>query len=166
MVIFVVFIADIASMPLCPTTPLTAVGPSFDGPRGWSRFIQWVAEARSHRVLCIVVCIWMLNGYDLILTLLSYELGLLHEQNPLARHLLELGTPSILLYKLGLVLIGSYPLLKFRRARIAELGALVILITYASLAVRWSICYDFYALAFPNDLSLAGMDQSVGVLPQ
>ncbi len=116
-------------------------------PRRTTRFVRWVAEARSHRVICLVVGIWILNGFDLMFTILSHQQGMLHEQNPLARHMLQYGTASVALFKIGLVLIGSYPLLRFRRARITELAALLILTSYAFLSIHWSMCYEQYSLS-------------------
>ena len=39
------------------------------------------------------------------------------------------------------------PLVKFRTARITEWGTLVVLLSYAALAVRWSDCYEAYHVA-------------------
>lgn len=127
-------------------------------PHWWTRLIDWVAEARSHRVLCIVAGIWLLNGFDLAFTILAYQQGLLDEQNPVARHVLEQGELPVMLYKVGLVLIGSYPLLRFRTARIAELGAIVVLVTYAFLAFRWSLCVELYSLTASGHMSLAEIE--------
>jgi len=77
---------------------------------------------------------------------------------------LQLGVPSIVLFKIGLVLIGSYPLLRFRRARVTELGTLVILVAYAMLAVHWSECYELYTLAATNDVQYAGVVEMIGPL--
>lgn len=132
----------------------------------WSvRFASWVAAARAHRVICLVLGIWLLNGFDLAFTLLSHRHGLLQEQNPIARLILGTnrvgwldGTSSIVLFKIALVLIGSYPLLRFRRLRLAELAAYLVLAVYVFLAVRWSTCFDLYAAALPGDIGLAGLE--------
>lgn len=113
----------------------------------WNRYVSWVVAARSHRVMCMILGIWLINGFDLVFTILSHEQGVLVEQNPLARKMLELSVASLVLYKIGLVLIGSYPLVKFRTARITEWGTLVVLLCYATLAVRWSDCYEAYSVA-------------------
>jgi hypothetical protein len=131
----------------------------------WGHLVAWVAEARSHRVFCLVCGIWLLNAFDLLLTLLSYEQGVLHEQNPLARQMLQNGVPSIALYKVGLVLIGTYPLLKFRTARIAELASIVVLLAYAALSLRWSSCYELYVAAFSGGADIAELGLSSGVTP-
>lgn len=127
--------------------------------RGWSiRAVSWISEARSHRVICLVCGIWLLNFFDLAFTLLSHQQGVLQEQNPLARQMLQNGAASIALYKVGLVLIGTYPLLKFRTARIAEMASMVVLLAYATLSIRWSACYDLYVAAFSGDMSVADLD--------
>jgi hypothetical protein len=113
---------------------------------GLDRLALVLVESRSHRVICLVAGIWLLNGFDLALTLIAHHQGILQEQNPLASEMLERGTGWVTLYKVGLVLLGSAPLLYFRRARIAELGALVVLLAYATLAMHWSACYQMYTL--------------------
>lgn len=117
-------------------------------PGDWrDRAVSWMIESRSHRVICIMLGIWMLNGFDLAFTVLAHQQGFLQEANPLARQMLHNGIASIVLYKVGLVLIGSYPLLKFRQACITELGALVVLMSYMFLAFHWSLCYELYAVS-------------------
>lgn len=148
---------------LQPTSSTTLLGPEATKPSGWSRFCHWAAAARSHRVICLVAGIWMLNGFDLAFTLLSHQHGLLDEQNPFARSMLERGELPVLLFKVGMVLIGSYPLLRFRHVRITELGALVVLFAYALLAFRWSACFELYSASLSNPISLAELE-ATGVL--
>lgn len=141
-------------MSLCTSTVLPDTLPPVA--RTWSvRFCGWVAESRSHRVVCLVLGIWLLNAFDLTLTILAHSQGVLDEENPLARMLLGMGTPSIVLFKIGLVLIGTYPLLRFRSIRITEMGTLVILFAYALLAIHWQECYELYTLTMSSDLHMA-----------
>ncbi len=132
----------------------------------WCRCVSWVVKARAHRVVCLVLGIWLINGFDLILTLLSHEQGVLVEQNPFARHMLEQGVLSLILYKTGMVFIGSYPLLKFRTARITEWGTLVILLSYATLAIRWSDCYEAYHLALSAPPHMVELNAEAVHVPQ
>lgn len=111
--------------------------------------------ARSRRVILLVLAIWLINAFDLVLTVLAHGQGLLTEENPLARALLDMGTPSLVLFKVGLVLIGSYPLLRFRMARITEMGSVVILVAYTFLAVHWNECYNLYTLTATNNVHIA-----------
>jgi hypothetical protein len=144
------------------------VDPPVDG-RRWSTDLgRWIAESRAHRVICLLFGIWLFNAFDLVFTVMSHQHGLLHEENPLARVMLDLGTPSVVLFKIGLVLIGTYPFLRFRRERIAELGAYTILAAYAILAVHWSLCFEWYTVTFIHELNVANVANApacVGVAP-
>ena len=158
---------DSLSMTWLPTmSPLGALEPERH-PRGWmGHFIGWVAAARAHRVILLVMSIWLLNAFDLTLTILAHQQGVLHEENPVARGMLTQGTLPIMLYKVGLVLVGSYPLLRFRAVRITELAALVVLVVYAMLAVRWSVCYELYTLAHSADVNPTEIEAISGILSQ
>ena len=109
------------------------------------RLLVWITDTRSHRVVCLVAALWVLSAFDLFLTIMASQQGLLHELNPVAAKLLADGDTFLVLYKFGLLALASYPLLKFRRERIVELGALLVLVVYAMLAVHWQACYDVYA---------------------
>jgi|CXWL01.1.fsa_nt_gi hypothetical protein len=132
--------------------------------RSWhARLLHWAADARAHRVICLVMAVWLLNGFDLTFTILANEQGLLQEQNPLARKFLADGPASMILFKVGLVLIGSYPLLRYRRARITEMATLVILIAYGLLAVHWSECYKLYTLTSGGPVNIAEITPSTSL---
>ncbi len=133
--------------------------PEFRAHHPWTRrLVHWAVSARSHRIICLVLGIWLFNAFDLAFTVLSHQQGMLHEENPLARFMLERGIASIVLFKTGLVLIGSYPLLRFRTTRIAELAAYLIFAAYVLLAIRWSVCYELYAFTAPGDTNLADIE--------
>ena len=147
-------------------SPPAMAGRDVLAPRAWhARLMDWAVEARSHRVILLVMGIWMLNGFDLAFTVIAYQQGMLHEENPLARHMLRNGMPSIVLFKIGLVLIGSYPLLRFRTARITELGSMVILVAYAMLAMHWSECLDLYATTVGHGVNIKDLAQLNGFVP-
>ncbi len=151
---FVSVASDTARMSLVQQSMFDALCTRSQPPTLWQRLADWIVNARSHRVICIVAGIWILNGFDLALTIMSNEHGMIHEENPIARQVLLMGTPSIALYKIGLVLIGSYPLLRFRSARITEMASMIVLLVYAGLAVRWSTCYEWYYVAFSGSTEL------------
>ncbi len=123
-----------------------------------TQIMHWAVDARSHRVICLVLGVWLLNGFDLTFTILSHQQGVLHEENPLARHMLQYGTTPMILFKTGLVLVGSYPLLRFRTARITEMAAFLVLVAYVLLAIRWSTCYELYTLTAPSAADLVGIE--------
>jgi len=132
--------------------------------RAWlERVAEWMVDSRSHRVICLVAGIWLLNAFDLALTIYANQQGLLHEQNPLARELLRTGPYPLALFKIGLVFLGSYPLLRYRAARITELGAFVVLIAYATVAVHWSSCYQMYCLTTSHNFTMAEINAVGGL---
>jgi hypothetical protein len=142
--------------------PPQARQPSFLDYPALACLSDWMACSRTHRVICLVAGIWLTNAFDLLLTLLSAKDGLLVELNPIADHMLQQGTVPVVLYKIGLVLIGTYPFLRFRHTRIAELGALTCLCFYAVLAVHWNACYEVFALADTNNLSWQEYQRLIG----
>lgn len=149
--------ADSCGVGSTPTILYQGGVPGITPERPWTaRFVAWIVAARSHRVICLVLGIWVFNAFDLALTILAHQQGVLQEENPLALHLLRQGPASIILFKIGLVLVGSYPLLRFRTARIAEMAACLILIAYAMLAVHWSTCYELYAHNITHQINMAG----------
>ncbi len=91
--------------------------------------------------------LWLINGFDLVLTLLAHEQGILDEQNPIARHLLPMGMPFLVAFKLGLVVTGSIIFIRYRQHRLSEMTAALLLIIYAGVAVRWHLCYQLYSLS-------------------
>jgi len=136
-------------------------------PRRRPTFQSWIrraACARPRRVICLVAGIWLLNGFDLVLTVLAHQQGVLYEGNPIANYLLAFGVTALVLYKIGLVLIGSYPLLRYRTARVTELGTIVILVSYAFLAVHWSECYKLYTLSSNADVRVVEVVELIGLL--
>ena len=164
MITLVAAVVDIAGVPWLDIFPAPdAIGPYSTDRHWWARCTTWLAESRSHRVICLVVAIWLLNAFDLTLTVLAHQQGVLHEGNPVAASLLEHGPLSLGLFKIGLVLIGSYPLLRYRRTRITELGALVVLVAYATLAIHWSTCYELYTLSASYEFSIAEVDRISGI---
>ena len=117
------------------------------------------AHARPHRVICLLTAIWMFNAYDLTMTLWAYGHGVLFEGNPIAQQMLEWGVASLILYKVGLILIGSYPLLKLRHALTTEVSALIILLAYLALAVQWSeYCRLAEIAILPSQAATAWLD--------
>ena len=109
-----------------------------------------------------MIGIWLFNAFDLAFTILAHQQGLLHEENPLARYMLRYGNGSVVLFKMGFVLIGSYPLLRFRSARITELATFLILIAYALLAVHWAECYELYSFTATSSIAMIDIAGAAG----
>jgi hypothetical protein len=123
------------------------------------RAFYWLVGARSHRVICILVGLWVINIFDLVLTTLAYRQGLLHELNPIARKLLPLGPVVLAVFKAFLVGGSSVVLVRYRSRLIAEITAAAALVVYAAVAVRWRICYELYSLSATGTLTKSELDQ-------
>ena len=123
--------------------------------RAW----RWVVKARSHRVLCLLAGLWVINLFDLILTLISYQQGLLQEANPVAAFILARGPKAVCFYKAVLVFGGSAILIHYRRRLVAEFTAAALLVVYALVAVQWKWCYELYELMHTNNISSSELTQ-------
>lgn len=96
---------------------------------------------RPRRVMLLLAAVWVLNAFDLCFTIIESSGRFFRELNPMAAQLLD--TPvALATYKVSLVFMGSFILLKYRRRRISELGCWFLLFTYSYLWVRWAEYYD------------------------
>ncbi len=118
--------------------------------QGWSAVLtlrgQPPATLRAGRVALLVSIIWVLNLFDLALTVMAHQQGLLVECNPLAVIILPYGTEAICLFKIGMVAFGTCVLLYQRNSALAETLAWMVVCVYAAVAVQWTLCYDFYEM--------------------
>lgn len=113
-----------------------------------NRFVR----ARPHRVVCLLAGLWLINAFDVLLTVLAYRQGMLDESNPIARRILLLNPYAILVYKLALVSFATAVLLKYRRRLLAELAATGMLFIYTLVAIQWRLCYELYLLTHRGDI--------------
>lgn len=111
---------------------------------------KWITSTRSRRVICLLLCVWIINGFDLVLTVLAQRTGMLHEENPIARAVLAHGEGAIFAFKVLLVVGASTVLLRCRRHRCSELAVLLVALTYSIVAVQWKLCYDMYELTLTH----------------
>lgn len=118
----------------------------------FARAWNWGVASRSHRVLCFLAGLWIINIFDLVLTLMADRQGLLHEANPLAAFVLARGPGAVCFYKAVLVAGGSAILIRYRRRLLAEFTAASLLVIYAMVAVRWKWCYQLYELTNTNNI--------------
>lgn len=91
-----------------------------------------------------MAALWIMNGFDLTLTLHAHEQGLLTEENPLAQAALTLGPTAVSTFKIGLVGFGSLILLVHRRRRLVEYLAWVAVVAYLAVSIRWLLCSAHY----------------------
>lgn len=108
----------------------------------WQAFVAIAGQFdRSRRVMLLLAAVWVLNAFDLCFTIIESNGRFFRELNPMAAQLLD--TPvALATYKVSLVFMGSFILLKHRRRRISELGCWFLLCTYSYLWVRWAEYYD------------------------
>jgi hypothetical protein len=107
-------------------------------------------SGRPRRVLAVLLAVWMLNAYDLWMTLEADRHGLLVELNPVAATILPGGTTAIILYKLSLVTLGSTLLVACRRHRASEYGAWTTLLVYGLLTTHWFECWVWYSITLES----------------
>ncbi len=62
---------------------LPPMEPTRRRPLRW--FAAWATASRSHRVICVLAGLWLINLFDLMLTVLAHTQGVLDESNPVAR---------------------------------------------------------------------------------
>ena len=110
--------------------------------------MHWLREARrsaaacrARRVVLLLLCLWMLNVFDLILTILANRVGQFEELNPLARRLLD-SPAALAAYKFALLTFTSAVFLIFRRHWLTEVGCWCLAAVYAVLAVVWLEYYQ------------------------
>ena len=92
-----------------------------------------ILATRGRRVGLALVFLWVLNIFDLVVTILAARAGGFQEANPLARKLLA-SPPHLVTYKLLLLTSASTIFLVYRRHRISEIGV-------------WGTCMVYLALA-------------------
>lgn len=122
--------------------------------RSWiGRLFDWASSSRSHRVICLLVGVWLVSAFDLLLTVTAHEQGLLHESNPIAARILPHGAAAIAAYKLVLLTLPSIVLLTHRNQVLTEIAAAGVLVIYVIVAVQWRLCYELYTVTSAGHLS-------------
>jgi hypothetical protein len=102
------------------------------------------ARRRGRRICLLVAAIWIMNAFDLSMTLHAHGHGLLAETNPIARYLLVLGPFALIMFKILLAGFGGCVLLWSRHHALAEYMTWLAVAVNLSVVVRWMSCYEFY----------------------
>jgi len=97
-----------------------------------------ILATRSRRVYASLVLLWVLNVFDLVVTLLRVEAGSFQEGNPIARTLLN-SPATLVAWKLGLLTAATIIFLAYRKSRIAEIGCWGSCAVYLALAHLWQV---------------------------
>ena len=143
--------------PMAPTLISQAVGLQARTPAQLA--LAWMGAARARRVIVLLVGVWILNAFDLALTIHAHADGMLHEGNPIARAVLPYGPAAVFLFKAGIVTAASYVLYRYRHRWCSELASAFGLFAYAGVAIQWKLCYEMYDIALSPGASCADLAQ-------
>jgi len=134
-----------------PTIPIPGANGGDEQPISrWHGVAAWVQEARqcaaacrARRVVLLLLCLWLLNIFDLVFTILGSRLEHFEELNPLARHLLD-HPAALTAFKLALLSFTSVVFVIFRRHWLTEFGCWCLATVYTVLAAVWLSYYHGY----------------------
>lgn len=114
----------------CPTAETPAIPAAHAPVRG-----RWPATDR--RLAWLLLAAWIINLFDLGLTMFAWRQNLMVELNPLAARVLPHGTTAIVAYKLGLLIIGTATLWYCRRHWATEPAVWIYVILCIALSFWW-----------------------------
>ncbi len=120
------------------------------------------ANRRGRRICLLVTAIWIMNAFDLFMTLHAHGHGLLTETNPIARYLLVQGPFALIVFKILFAGFGGCVLLCNRHHVLAEYMAWLAVAVNLSVAVRWMSCYEFYEVTVNNGVFPSGVIPAFG----
>ncbi|MCH8969279.1 MAG: hypothetical protein IIA66_09215 [Planctomycetes bacterium] len=120
------------------------------------------ARRRGRRICLLVAAIWIMNAFDLFMTLHAHGHGLLTETNPIARYLLVLGPFALTMFKILLAGFGGCVLLWNRHHALAEYMTWLAAGANLSVAVRWMSCYEFYEVTVNQGVLPSGIVSAFG----
>ena len=115
------------------------------------------AIRRGRRIYLFVIAIWIMNAFDLIMTLHAHGYGLLTETNPIARYVLVQGPFALIMFKILFAGFGGCVLLWHRRHALAEYMTWLAVAANLSVAVRWMSCYEFYEVTVNHGVFPSGV---------
>ena len=93
--------------------------------------------AGDRRLAYLLLVAWIINLFDLCLTVLAWRQHLMVELNPLAAKVLPHGTAAIIIYKIGLLVIGTTALWYCRRHWATEPAVWAYVILCIGLSFWW-----------------------------
>lgn len=112
---------------------------------GFRTRVWWLlgASGRGYRVVALLLVIVILSLADLYMTMThAMSFGML-EQNPVARLIMEHGTPAgLVAWKLITVGFAAWVMYRLRARPSAELGALFCVCVLTWLTFRWATYND------------------------
>ncbi len=121
---------------------MPALSGEHDGMSGW---MQRLSEHRPKRVLLLLAAIWIVQGFDLGFTLFAHQCGTFAEMNPAAAWLLDRGPIWAVLFKVGLVLLGTVILWRYRTRAVSEGALWLVMGACVGLSLRWRDYFEYFA---------------------
>jgi hypothetical protein len=94
-------------------------------------------RSRARRLLWLLLTVWVMNLFDLILTLTAWQQNFMVELNPLAAKILPHGTAAIVIYKLSLLGLGTAVLWHCRNHWATEPVVWAYVILCLGLSLWW-----------------------------
>lgn len=91
------------------------------------------SEARNRLLLLLLIELWILNVADLALTRYALWLGFATESNGIMDYFLRAGTLPALLFKVGIVSLGSLLLWRLRTYTVATVAAALMAAVFAAV---------------------------------
>jgi hypothetical protein len=115
--------------------------------------------SRETRVVSLILAVCAMSLADLVMTLTHLTtIGML-EANPIARWIMQMQSPSLLvLWKVGTLGVAVAILLRARRLTCGEIAAWICAAVLLWLMVRWSVYLDHIDLLASADLRMVAED--------
>ncbi len=104
-------------------------------------------ERQDRRFAWLLIGVWVVNCFDLELTLLAAQQRMLSELNPVVGRLLPFGPKALTCYKFALLGFGSLVLWRYRWHRMATVALWIVAIACVGLSLAW---YQLYFGAEPT----------------
>ncbi len=121
------------------------------------------ASRRGRRICLLVAAIWIMNAFDLSMTLHAHRHGLLSETNPIAGYFLVLGPFALIMFKILLAGFGGCVLLWSRHHALAEYMTWLAVAVNLSVVARWMSCYEFYEVTLNQGVFPSGIAPAFGM---
>jgi hypothetical protein len=111
--------------------------------------------SRDRRFFWLLIGVWVVNCFDLELTLLAAQQRMLWELNPVVGQLVPFGPKALTLYKFGLLAVGTALLWRFRWHPAAMKALWVVAIACVVVSVVW------YQLYFGVETAWGGVNTAI-----
>lgn len=116
-------------------------------------------QRQDRRFVWLLIGVWVVNCFDLELTLLAAQQRMLWELNPVVGRVLPFGPKALTCYKFALLAFGSLILWRYRWHRLATIALWIVAIACIALSLAW------YQLYFGAEATWGGINTACIVSP-